>query len=54
MSRQDDRLGKAVRLVSKAAQGRRIKTFCGAVIGNAQKVFFIWRASRLRGEEEEI
>jgi len=48
VSRQDDRLGKAVRLVSKAAQGRRIKTFCGAVIGNSQKVFFIWRASAWR------
>jgi len=47
VSRQDDRLGKAVRLVSKAAQGRRIKTFCGAMIGNSQKVFFIWRARRV-------
>ena len=49
MSRQDDRFGKVIRLVSEAAQGRKIKTFCGAAIGNAQKVFFIWRASRLRG-----
>jgi hypothetical protein len=39
MSRQDDRLGKAVRLVSKAAQGRRIKTFCGAVIGYRKRSF---------------
>src|SRR5215813_9830869 len=51
MSRQDDRFRRAIRLVSEAAQGRKIKTFCGAVIGNSQKVFFIWRASRLRGEE---
>lgn len=48
MSRQDDRHRKAIRLVSEAAQGRKIKTFCGAVIGNSQKVFFIWRASRRR------
>jgi hypothetical protein len=41
MSRQDDRFGEEIRLVSEAAQGRQIKTFCGAVIGNAQKVFFI-------------
>jgi hypothetical protein len=41
MSRQDDRFGKAIRLVSEAAQGRKIKTFCGAVIGSAQRVFFI-------------
>jgi hypothetical protein len=34
-------LKKAIRLVSKAAQGQKIKTFCGAVIGNSQKVFFI-------------
>src|SRR5215470_1144404 len=45
MSRQDDRFRKTIRLVSEAAQGRKIKTFCGAVIGNSQKVFFIWRAS---------
>ena len=51
MGRQDDRPKKAIRLVSEAAQGRKIKTFCRAVIGNSQKVFFIWRASRLRGEE---
>jgi len=30
MSRQDDRLRKAIRLVSEAAQGPKIKTFCGA------------------------
>jgi hypothetical protein len=36
MSRQDDHLRKAIRLVSEAAQGRKIKTFCGAVIGNSQ------------------
>jgi hypothetical protein len=47
MSRQDDRFRKAIRLVSEAAQGRKIKTFCGAVIGNSQKVFFIWRACRV-------
>jgi len=46
MGRHNDHLGKAIRLVSEAAQGRRIKTFCGAMIGNSQKVFFIWRARR--------
>jgi hypothetical protein len=49
MSRQDDRFRKAIRLVSEAAQGRKIKTFCGAVIGNSRKVFiYLARVSRGR------
>jgi heat shock protein HtpX len=51
LSRQNDCPGKAIRLVSEAAQGRKIKTFCGASDWQSAKgLFYLARLSRPRGE----
>ena len=52
MSRQDDRPGKAIRLVSEAAQGRKIETFCGACDWQfAKGLFYLARVAPERRRE---